>query len=232
MATKTPPASREVRPFSPKPELRKLDPKPRNSPGNDARKNRAHISNQVSLLVVLSKYTSATLSPHIRRILTNGRIPVAMADAEELALRAQLAELERERETLKGILELEAMKRQLLKGCPIGPRAAWGEPELRDGGAAPDVPSTVTTIHAPDLSAEDKKRLAALLASDADDDDNDDDDDDDDDDAHFDSQSPAEMAATLARMEDELAELTLLRDQDELLLLKAQLAALQASAPQ
>jgi len=37
----------------------------------------------------------------------------------------------------------------------------------------------------------------------------------------------------LARMEDELAELTLLRDQkDELLLLKAQLAALQASAPQ
>ena len=40
------------------------------------------------------------------------------------------------------------------------------------------------------------------------------------------------MAATLARMEDELAELTLLRDQDELLLLKAQLAALQASAPQ
>ena len=85
-----------------------------------------------------------------------------MADAEELALRAQLAELERERETLKGILELEAMKRQLLKGCPIGPRAAWGEPELRDGGAAPDVPSTVTTIHAPDLSAEDKKRLAAL----------------------------------------------------------------------
>ena len=150
-----------------------------------------------------------------------------MADAEELALRQQLAEMERERETLKGILELEAMKKQLLKDVPLGPRAAWGEPELRVGGVAPDVPSTVT--HAPELSAEDEKRLAALLASDADDDD----DDDDDDDEHFVSQSPAEMAATLARMEDELAELTLLRDQkDELLLLKAQLAALQASAPQ
>jgi len=129
-----------------------------------------------------------------------------MADAEELALRQQLAEMERERETLKGILELEAMKKQLLKDVPLGPRAAWGEPELRVGGVT-DVPSTVT--HAPELSAED------------------------DDDAHFVSQSPAEMAATLARMEDELAELTLLRDQkDELLLLKAQLAALQASAPQ
>jgi len=152
-----------------------------------------------------------------------------MADAEELALRQQLAEMERERETLKGILELEAMKKQLLKDVPLGPRAAWGEPELRVGGVT-DVPSTVT--HAPELSAEDEKRLAALLASDADDDDGDDDDDDDDD-AHFVSQSPAEMAATLARMEDELAELTLLRDQkDELLLLKAQLAALQASAPQ
>jgi hypothetical protein len=149
-----------------------------------------------------------------------------MAEVEELALRQQLAEMERERETLKGILELEAMKKQLLKDVPLGPRAAWGEPELRGGGIAPDVPSTVT--HAPELSAEDEKRLAALLASDADDDD-----DDDDDDAHFVSQSPAEMAATLARMEDELAELTLLRDQkDELLLLKAQLAALQASAPQ
>ena len=149
-----------------------------------------------------------------------------MADAEELALRQQLAEMERERETLKGILELEAMKKQLLKDVPLGPRAAWGEPELHFDGVAPDVPSTVT--HAPELSAEDEKRLAALLASDADDDD-----DDDDDDAHFVSQSPAEMAATLARMEDELAELTLLRDQkDELLLLKAQLAALQASAPQ
>ena len=149
-----------------------------------------------------------------------------MADAEELALRQQLAEMERERETLKGILELEAMKKQLLKDVPLGPRAAWGEPELRVGGVT-DVPSTVT--HAPELSAEDEKRLAALLASDADDDD----DDDDDDDEHFVSQSPAEMAATLARMEDELAELTLLRDQkDELLLLKAQLAALQASAPQ
>ena len=153
-----------------------------------------------------------------------------MAEVEELALRQQLAEMERERETLKGILELEAMKKQLLKDVPLGPRAAWGEPELHFDGVAPDVPSTVT--HAPELSAEDEKRLAALLASDADDDDNDDDDDDDDDDAHFDSQSPAEMAATLARMEDELAELTLLRDQDELLLLKAQLAALQASAPQ
>ena len=149
-----------------------------------------------------------------------------MAEVEELALRQQLAEMERERETLKGILELEAMKKQLLKDVPLGPRAAWGEPELHFDGVAPDVPSTVT--HAPELSAEDEKRLAALLASDADDDD-----DDDDDDAHFVSQSPAEMAATLARMEDELAELTLLRDQkDELLLLKAQLAALQASAPQ
>ena len=149
-----------------------------------------------------------------------------MAEVEELALRQQLAEMERERETLKGILELEAMKKQLLKDVPLGPRAAWGEPELRVGGVAPDAPSTVT--HAPEFSAEDEKRLAALLASDADDDD-----DDDDDDAHFVSQSPAEMAATLARMEDELAELTLLRDQkDELLLLKAQLAALQASAPQ
>ena len=149
-----------------------------------------------------------------------------MAEVEELALRQQLAEMERERETLKGILELEAMKKQLLKDVPLGPRAAWGEPELRVGGVAPDVPSTVT--HAPELSAEDEKRLAALLASDADGDD-----DDDDDDAHFVSQSPAEMAATLARMEDELAELTLLRDQkDELLLLKAQLAALQASVPQ
>ena len=148
-----------------------------------------------------------------------------MADSEELALRQQLAEMERERETLKGILELEAMKKQLLKDVPLGPRAAWGEPELRVGGMT-YVPSTVT--HAPELSAEDEKRLAALLASDADDDD-----DDDDDDAHFVSQSPAEMAATLARMEDELAELTLLRDQkDELLLLKAQLAALQASAAQ
>ena len=148
-----------------------------------------------------------------------------MAEVEELALRQQLAEMERERETLKGILELEAMKKQLLKDVPLGPRAAWGEPELRVGGMT-YVPSTVT--HAPELSAEDEKRLAALLASDADDDD-----DDDDDDAHFVSQSPAEMAATLARMEDELAELTLLRDQkDELLLLKAQLAALQASAPQ
>ena len=149
-----------------------------------------------------------------------------MAEVEELALRQQLAEMERERETLKGILELEAMKKQLLKDVPLGPRAAWGEPELHFDGVAPDVPSTVT--HAPELSAEDEKRLAALLASDADDDD-----DDDDDDAHFVSQSPAEMAATLARMEDELAELTLLRDQkDELLLLKAQLAALQASAAQ
>ena len=150
-----------------------------------------------------------------------------MAEVEELALRQQLAEMERERETLKGILELEAMKKQLLKDVPLGPRAAWGEPELHFDGVAPDVPSTVT--HAPELSAEDEKRLAALLASDADDDD----DDDDDDDEHFVSQSPAEMAATLARMEDELAELTLLRDQkDELLLLKAQLAALQASAAQ
>ena len=149
-----------------------------------------------------------------------------MAEVEELALRQQLAEMERERETLKGILELEAMKKQLLKDVPLGPRAAWGEPELLLDSGAPDVPSTVT--HAPELSAEDEKRLAALLASDADDDD-----DDDDDDAHFVSQSPAEMAATLARMEDELAELTLLRDQkDELLLLKAQLAALQASAAQ
>ena len=149
-----------------------------------------------------------------------------MAEVEELALRQQLAEMERERETLKGILELEAMKKQLLKDVPLGPRAAWGEPELQPEGDAPNVPSTVT--HAPELSAEDEKRLAALLASDADDDD-----DDDDDDAHFVSQLPAEMAATLARMEDELAELTLLRDQkDELLLLKAQLAALQASAPQ
>ena len=144
--------------------------------------------------------------------------------SEVAALRAELASMQAEDARLSAILELEAMKQALLHTkVPLPPRAAWShepasplcedlEPDQED--SAPPRIALHPTASGDALSDEDERRLARLLAE-------------DEEAEQFCAQTPAAMAATLARMEDELAALTLRRDEqsqhEELAQLKAQL---------
>lgn len=148
-------------------------------------------------------------------------------------LQAQLAEMESESRRLAAILELEQMKASLLglgesTHPPAAPKSAWGAEALPSSAAPPtrslpypklENASLFASDDDGQLSAADEARLARLMA-----------DDDDEADLAFAEQSPSDMAATLAAMERQLADLELQRatqrqgEVDHLAQLKAELA--------
>ena len=197
----------------------------------------------------------SSISSHLRfsnRLRKMPAAPASCAAGDVTQLRAELENMERESNALKAILELEEMKKMLIStGVPPEPREAWGAPPPaeRATAAKPDALAASVAMAATaaasdafvaagddELTAADEARLARLLASVDDDDDADDAaaaDSDDADADEFAAQSPAEMAATLARMQAELAALQLQRDQQSQLLeleaLRNQLLAAKAA---